>query len=1175
MKINAFNMLTFGPFTDKRLDFSQIENGLHLVYGDNEAGKSTSLRALIALLFGFEHIVQDDWRHPTNKLAVSGELALDNGDSLRFTRYKRRKNDLINDDTGQPLDQNVLIQFLAGKTKNDFKNAYGISHDSLRQGVESVLASGGELGQTLFTATSGLSMLKDIMAELIEKQSGLFAPRARKAAINAGISSLREQRKKIRQVSTNHTQWKKKKKELDQLEEKRQLVEGRLSDLSKTIGTYTRYRDALKHVTRLDQVEQDLASLDSVPELPDDFPQRRIQAQAAIKESQQAQQNLQSDMKLIGERLQSLPFDDTIVASQELIESIASEIKVHIKEVDDSKNLRAKIHQAKRDADASLKLLGQNLSVDTVASLRLSKPAENKLRKLVSQHDKLEQSAETTDKELRTVKAKLKKLQERLLQLGAPMATGELQGCLNRIAEQGNLELRLSEVGSKTNLIQKRIEKDLLALGLWSGDLEAFEQLALPTEESIRQYADRIGKLHEGITELDKEIHRTHLAIHNNQDDLDKTTQNKELPNPEDLQTQRNLRDQGWRSVRLVWLEGGNPDQGFLSHFREQTSLADAYEQSVYKADSTVDILRTEAEAVAMAQSLRTRIDDLKNTLQTLEQKHDALAKKHDNTLDQWQALWKPVGISPLTPAEMIEWSGRVVQLRRSAAEYREEVSKKEQLENVLNGINKDLMAAFGRLDRKVPEDIRHTGLVELARRTIKENDELVEQRKELDVRLQGFSDQKDQIVQQIDDITDAKRQWSEQWDSAMLPLNLNAETKPDEAMDFIDALDAVFEKLDEIKANQQRIDAMNRSLKGFSERVQDAVTQLAPQMGDLEPDKAAAELKKILNEHLERRQEYKLLEEEKRKKIDQAAKEKEKLAGNQEFIHQLCAEASTSDPEQLPEVERQSRQKSTILKDEAAVKERLSELAAGQPLGAFVENVRQQDPDVLSADLEKAEAEKADLKKSRENLVADIAVAQNELNQFNGQSQAAGLAVEADGLAGKIQSNVVHYAKLHLASAILAKAIERYRKHNESPVLEAASDYFRILTGDSFSGLRADFDDKGDSVLKAVRAADKAPLTIDALSDGARDQMFLALRLGGLSRHIENTGSMPFIVDDVLVHFDNERSTAALKAMAGLAEGTQIIFFTHHMHLMEIAKRSLPEQILRLYNLSSKPTFF
>ena len=88
------------------------------------------------------------------------------------------------------------------------------------------------------------------------------------------------------------------------------------------------------------------------------------------------------------------------------------------------------------------------------------------------------------------------------------------------------------------------------------------------------------------------------------------------------------------------------------------------------------------------------------------------------------------------------------------------------------------------------------------------------------------------------------------------------------------------------------------------------------------------------------------------------------------------------------------------------------------------------------------------------------------------------------------------------------------------------------------------------------------------ALSDGTRDQMFLALRLGGLSRHIDISGKVPFIVDDVLVHFDDARSSAALLALAALAEKTQIIFFTHHRHLVELAENTLPHQSLCLHHL-------
>jgi uncharacterized protein YhaN len=53
----------------------------------------------------------------------------------------------------------------------------------------------------------------------------------------------------------------------------------------------------------------------------------------------------------------------------------------------------------------------------------------------------------------------------------------------------------------------------------------------------------------------------------------------------------------------------------------------------------------------------------------------------------------------------------------------------------------------------------------------------------------------------------------------------------------------------------------------------------------------------------------------------------------------------------------------------------------------------------------------------------------------------------------------------------------------------------------------------------------------------------------------------MPFIVDDVLVDFDDARSQAALHALAELSERTQVILFTHHSQVVEQAK-SLPRSV-------------
>ena len=72
MRIQRLHLAAFGPFTDLPLDFGDAaaEGGdLHVVYGSNEAGKSTTLRALIALLFGVDRTTSDNYLHDNPDIA--------------------------------------------------------------------------------------------------------------------------------------------------------------------------------------------------------------------------------------------------------------------------------------------------------------------------------------------------------------------------------------------------------------------------------------------------------------------------------------------------------------------------------------------------------------------------------------------------------------------------------------------------------------------------------------------------------------------------------------------------------------------------------------------------------------------------------------------------------------------------------------------------------------------------------------------------------------------------------------------------------------------------------------------------------------------------------------------------------------------------------------------------
>ena len=96
MKIRELNLATFGPFTERELAFDEL--GLHIVYGPNEAGKSSALRGLKALLYGIDERTLDNFLHANDKLRIHGYLRSTDGHELTFVRCKGRKNTVLGKD---------------------------------------------------------------------------------------------------------------------------------------------------------------------------------------------------------------------------------------------------------------------------------------------------------------------------------------------------------------------------------------------------------------------------------------------------------------------------------------------------------------------------------------------------------------------------------------------------------------------------------------------------------------------------------------------------------------------------------------------------------------------------------------------------------------------------------------------------------------------------------------------------------------------------------------------------------------------------------------------------------------------------------------------------------------------------------------------------------------------
>ena len=146
-------------------------------------------------------------------------------------------------------------------------------------------------------------------------------------------------------------------------------------------------------------------------------------------------------------------------------------------------------------------------------------------------------------------------------------------------------------------------------------------------------------------------------------------------------------------------------------------------------------------------------------------------------------------------------------------------------------------------------------------------------------------------------------------------------------------------------------------------------------------------------------------------------------------------------------------------------------------------------------------------------------------------------------------------------------RELERYREENQGPLVKRAGELFGILTQQSFSGLQTDFNEKDEPVLKGIRP-DSNPVSVDGMSDGTLDQLYLSLRIAGIEKYLEVNEPIPFIVDDILIKFDEARARATFQVFLELSHKTQIIFFTHNIHLLDVASNVFKKNNLIIHEL-------
>jgi len=121
-------------------------------------------------------------------------------------------------------------------------------------------------------------------------------------------------------------------------------------------------------------------------------------------------------------------------------------------------------------------------------------------------------------------------------------------------------------------------------------------------------------------------------------------------------------------------------------------------------------------------------------------------------------------------------------------------------------------------------------------------------------------------------------------------------------------------------------------------------------------------------------------------------------------------------------------------------------------------------------------------------------------------------------------------------------------------------------MTGGAYERLVTD--ESEDRPVLCAQRAGGTRIGIEEMSEGTADQLYLALRLAALELRRSSHPRMPLILDDALITSDDERAANILRALVRFAEHGQVMIFTHHRHLIDVAHKALGDQAFVTHTL-------
>ncbi|HMK34256.1 MAG TPA: AAA family ATPase [Desulfomonilaceae bacterium] len=397
-------------------------------------------------------------------------------------------------------------------------------------------------------------------------------------------------------------------------------------------------------------------------------------------------------------------------------------------------------------------------------------------------------------------------------------------------------------------------------------------------------------------------------------------------------------------------------------------------------------------------------------------------------------------------------------------------------------------------------------------------------------------------------------------WASFLAEKGLAERLDPETALELVARLRDLKKRLPRIFEEENSLREMQREWATFVENVRDLDAILArPGPEEFSPLDRVDEWIRTEQEAVRIVAESELLRERSKEHEVRLNSGKKKIEDCDDQILALMEAAGSRNEEAFREMGALHQRYETAMRDRSAV---VDSLVAG--LGMSDEHVmrtylaEQRWQEIRDTEAAAQSALKR-LRQETEELARRGGMLTREIQSLEGEEETERLLQEREQYIAGLKKSAEEFVLVEVAAALLDKTLEMYELEKQPGILERSSRIFREITGGKYTRVLYRLD---GHCIKAERK-DGTRIDEDLLSRGTLEQLYLALRLAHLDSYHRENGSIPLLMDDVLVNFDFERAVRTARMLAEFSEDTniQILFFTCHAHIADL----FPDSVARI----------